>query len=70
MTRVLRALVLLAAACNPTPSAAPSAEPVRSPPPSASAGCVEACVARRQMQAVSPQQIEATCRAACAGDAG
>jgi hypothetical protein len=35
------------------------------PPPSAAPSCVEACVARRQMQAVSPEQIEAKCRGEC-----
>lgn len=31
--------------------------------------CVTDCVASRQMQATSPEQIEADCRARCAGDA-
>ena len=36
------------------------------PSPSDSNGCVEDGVAQRQMQAVSPQQIEADCRQQCA----
>lgn len=77
--RPLAGLLWLAVGCNQSPSAAPAAEPAAprpapatqsAPAPPASAAsaasdCVESCVERRQMQAVSPQQIEADCRAEC-----
>lgn len=76
MLRASSGLFWLALGCNQSPGATPAAEPApaqgaatasRAPAPSASAAseCVESCVAGRQMQAVSPQQIEADCRAEC-----
>lgn len=71
--RALSGLLWLALGCNQSPGAVPAAEPAPAPPkssaPAASASaqsdCVQSCVAGRQMQAVSPQQIEADCRAEC-----
>ncbi|MBE7480107.1 MAG: hypothetical protein HS104_09000 [Polyangiaceae bacterium] len=74
--RALSGLLWLALGCNQSPGAAPAAEPAPprpapttssapAPPASAASDCVESCVERRQMQAISPQQIEADCRAEC-----
>jgi hypothetical protein len=75
MRRVLVVLGIsigLAAACRSEPrSARPPGQldatpPSRAAPDAAGTSCVEACVARSQMRATSPAQIEAECASECA----
>lgn len=58
------------AAAEPAPTPvepeAPAAEPeAPAAEPAADDDCVTACVARNQMRAVAPEQIEADCKAEC-----
>lgn len=82
MRKLLRAALLsstlLAAACggkatprpaDTGPAPAADAAPAMAPAAEADAApdCVAECIRSRQMQAVSPEQIEAGCRRDCAG---
>lgn len=58
------ALVSLSLGCEQSPKPERVA-PVASAAVADAGDCVVRCVERRQMQARSPEQIEADCRAAC-----
>jgi len=71
--RAAAAVLLLAVAC--TRETKPESPPSNTAPPAASAPdaapandpCVADCVAKNQMRATSPEQIELECREQCAG---
>ncbi len=52
---------------TPTPKPKPKPAPQQKPQPQGATDCVAKCVQANQMQAVSPEVIEADCRRQCAG---